>query len=164
MTVRAFSSDAAIDRERSAQGQDDQKQCRDRRQVSGRNKGDTWLIPESGKVIEAGQAHYFPPRMRVFRMFGCVLIGARATRNSLHQPVSETRFWCLGFCWHRNGVLNAIRHRPWPTNAADTCLAAFPKSSRKGHSDKCKDFRRIRKARKRRLSKGRVSYSKSSTV
>src|SRR3954463_12577755 len=65
LTMRALPRDAAVDREGTAEGQEDQDERGDGREGARGEGGDAGLIPQGGEVVDAGKAHNLPPRMFV---------------------------------------------------------------------------------------------------
>ena len=55
--------------------------------TAGRDKSDARLIAESGKIIDAGQAHYLPPRMLMMLAFR--LVDALYFGNAPIKPPTE---------------------------------------------------------------------------
>jgi len=73
--VRALGGDPAIHGQRAEQCQQHQNQRRDWRERPGRERRDTWLVPQRRKVIDTGQAHHLPPRVRVLLGLFLFLVG-----------------------------------------------------------------------------------------
>ena len=62
--------DAIVHRESAKQCEQDENECRQWRQRTSGKEGNTRLIPQRREVIDAGQAHHFPPRVCVVTFSG----------------------------------------------------------------------------------------------
>ena len=83
LAVRTELGDAAIHRQRAEECQQDQHERRQRRQHSGGEKRDAWLVAEGRKVIDPRQAHDLPPG----RLVCCVV--AAGVHDTFEEPGVE---------------------------------------------------------------------------
>jgi hypothetical protein len=97
LPVRALGGDSAIDRECAEQGEQDKDQGRQRAEQARGEERDAWLVAEGGEVVDPGQAHDPPPRLR---LIGEVTVGGRGLRDvqfETHGVHERARWW--GFGW-----------------------------------------------------------------
>ena len=78
LAVRARLGDAAVDRQRAEQRQQDEHERRERREEPGGEERDARLIAERREVVDAGEAHDLPP--------GGLVVAARARRRHRARP------------------------------------------------------------------------------
>src|SRR6185369_10884558 len=117
----AFLSDAAVDRERSQECQQHENYRRHWRESPGGEEGDARLVAERGKVVHAGQAHYFVPGVMAMD----VLLALEGPINfldvALKQPAPERTH--LQLRPHRLRRLCSRNHRPpLPCSTLFNCL------------------------------------------
>ena len=96
LSVRARLRDAVVHRQRPDQREQDEHERRERGEQSGGREGDARLICERREVIDAGEAHDFPPRRLVRR--GRVRPLGNLT-HALKEPVAK------GHCGSRRSNL-----------------------------------------------------------
>ena len=124
--MRARGSNAVVHRESAKQCEQDENERRHWRQRTSGKEGHTWLISQRREVIDAGQAHHFPPRVCVVTFSGVWTFDFFAV--PFQQPQLEATAGSKGFVGND--------YQSWMLNDGTTW--------------------RLTKARKGDLAKGRV--------
>ena len=134
-TARAFAGNPAVHRQRAQQGHGDQDQGGQRRNHTGRERGNGGLVAQRGEVVHAGQAHDLPPR--VFFQVAVThrpgpLMDSLGVLEAEQQPVPEVipgtgqrrRGVCRGPAERGHNVLSTRRTAPLPSATVPAPAAA----------------------------------------
>ena len=82
--LRAVLGHLAVDGQRAEQRHAHQHERRDRREEPGGQEGDAGLVAEGREVVDAGEAHHLPPRVRVVGV-----VGVRRVHLVAQEPAGE---------------------------------------------------------------------------
>ena len=116
LPVRAELGDAAVHWQRAEQRQEYEDERRERRDDAGGEERDAWLVPERREVVDAGEAHYFPPGRLVWVPGVWSLRLAKTLEEPGPEPVTLPFCQPKGHEWIRFPLVppRAQGRRRWP--------------------------------------------------